>query len=92
MKALRFAIGVLVGASLAFACTRAAHGGAVDWAVFTPFAFPGVLVAAPSTALHVNAYTDAIQRANLLVVDGVDFVVYSALFCWLLLRWGVTRE
>jgi len=92
MKGLRLVVGVLVGGALAFASTRAAHGGAIDWAVFSPFAYPGVLVAAPSAALHVTAFTDQIQRANLLIVDAVDFVVYSVLFCWLLVRWSVTRE
>jgi len=89
---LRLVVGVLVGGALAFASTHAARGGEVGWAIFFPFAFPGVLAAAPSAALHTTAFGDEIRHANLLIVDGVDFVVYSALFCWLLSRWSVTRE
>jgi len=92
VKALRLVVGVLVGGALAFASTRAAHGGGIDWAIFSPFTFPGVLVAAPSAAVHGSPFADEVQNVNLLVVDGVDFVFYSVLFCWLLSRWGVTRE
>lgn len=92
MKRARLLVGLLVAGLLTFASTHAAHGGGVDWAIFSPFTLPGVLVAAPSSALHASAFADEIHNANLLVVDGVDFVFYSVLFCWLLSRWGVTRE
>ena len=92
MNRTRLLVGVLVGGALALASTHAAHGGSVDWAIFSPFTFPGILVASPSAALHGSAFADEVEKTNLWLVDGVDFVFYSALFCWLLSRWGVTRE
>ena len=93
MKGLRLFVGVLVGGSLAFASTRAAHGGGPDWLLFSPFTLPGLLVAAPSAfRAGVEIGVSQLRNANLLVVDSVDFVFYSVLFCWVLSRWGVTRE
>jgi hypothetical protein len=91
VKALRLLVGVLVGGSLAFASTHAAHGGGQDWVIFSPFTLPGMLVAAPS-AFRAGMDFDKIHYANLLIVDGVNFAFYSVLFCWLLSRWSVSRE
>jgi hypothetical protein len=88
---LRLLVGVLVGGALAFASTHAAHGGGQDWAIFFPFTLPGMLVAAPST-FRTGMDFNGIHYANLLIVDGVDFVFYGVLFCWLLSRWSVSRE
>jgi hypothetical protein len=88
---LRLLVGVLVGGALAFASTHAAHGGGQDWAIFSPLTLPGMLVAAPSAFRGGMDYS-GIHRANLLIADGVDFVFYSVLFCWLLSRWSVSRE
>ena len=93
MKALRLLVGVMVGGALAFASTHAAHGGGQDWAIFSPFTLPGMLVAAPfAFRTHAYAYASEMRNANLLVVDGVDFIVYSVLFCWLLSWLGAMRE
>jgi hypothetical protein len=70
---------------------HAAHGGGQDWAIFSPLTLPGMLVAAPSAFRGGMDYS-GIHRANLLIADGVDFVFYSVLFCWLLSRWSVSRE
>jgi hypothetical protein len=91
VKGLRLLVGVLVGGALAFASTHAAHGGGQDWAIFSPLTLPGMLVAAPSAFRGGMDYS-GIHRANLLIADGVDFVFYSVLFCWLLSRWSVSRE
>jgi hypothetical protein len=91
VKRLRLLVGVLVGGALAFASTHAAHGGGQDWAIFSPLTLPGMLVAAPSAFRGGMDYS-GIHRANLLIADGVDFVFYSVLFCWLLSRWSVSRE
>jgi hypothetical protein len=91
VKRLRLVVGVLVGGALAFASTHAAHGGGQDWAIFSPLTLPGMLVAAPSAFRGGMDYS-GIHRANLLIADGVDFVFYSVLFCWLLSRWSVSRE
>jgi hypothetical protein len=91
VKGLRLLVGVLVGGAPAFASTHAAHGGGQDWAIFSPLTLPGMLVAAPSAFRGGMDYS-GIHRANLLIADGVDFVFYSVLFCWLLSRWSVSRE
>jgi len=91
VKGLRLLVGVLVGGAPAFASTHAAHGGGQDWAIFSPLTLPGMLVASPSAFRGGMDYS-GIHRANLLIADGVDFVFYSVLFCWLLSRWSVSRE
>ena len=92
MKIVRLLVGVLVGAALAFASTHAWHGGGADWAIFSLFTLPGMLVAAPSAFRAGMGFYHEYPSANLLIVDGVDFVFYSAIFCWLLSRWSVSRE
>lgn len=93
MKALRLVVGVLVGGAIAFASTRSAHGGGSGWLIFSPFTLPGVLIAAPSGfRADIEMGVSQLRNANLLIIDGVDFVFYSVLFCWLLSRWSVSRE